>query len=548
MLAKRKDAEEQEEMCEIKRVMEAVVVTCLMLLLAPVSGFGQQVYDVVVYGGTSAGVISAITAAREGMTVALIEPGRHLGGMAASGLSATDIEYGNKQVIGGYALEFYTRVGAHYGIEQYGQDVAWYYEPHIGEQIFNQMVKDAGVTVFLSHRLQEKTGVQKEGLRITEIRTENGTAFRARVYVDCSYEGDLMSQAGVSYTLGRESRADYGETLAGVREHTVDHQWLVKVSPYDNNGKLVPEVSAVGPGEPGAGDKKIEAYNFRLCLTRNRSNRVAFPKPTDYDPRRYELLVRLLESTRGKTGRFPRFGEITRIVHLPMEKADFNNNGAFSTDYIGMSWDYPEADYRHRAEIREEHINYIKGFFYFLAHDPRVPTDLQREVNAWGLAKDEFTDTENWPHQLYVREARRLVGEYVMTQRDVQIDIRKPDSVGMGSYKIDSHNTTRYVAADGRVINEGDTEIPLDAPYEIPYRIMLPKRNEVVNLLVPICVSATHVAYSTLRMEPQYMILGQAAGVAASLAVKEGNAAQDVSVVDLRVKLIEQKAILGVNN
>jgi len=410
--------------------------------------------------------------------------------------------------------------------------------------VFGEMTKEAGVRVFFGHRLREQDGVKRQGVRIAEIRMENGTVFRARVYIDCSYEGDLIAQAGVSYTWGRESASQYGETLAGVREQTVDHQWLVKVSPYDKDGELLPEVSPAPPGTPGAADKKVEAYNFRLCLTQERNKQVAFPKPSGYDARRYELMGRLLQAIRQKTGRSPRFDEITRIVKLPNGKADFNNNGAFSTDYIGMSWDYPEAGYRRRAEIREDHVNYIKGFFYFLAHDPRVPADLQDEVNSWGLAKDEFIDTEHWPHQLYVREARRMVGEYIMTQRDVQAGIREPNSIGMGSYKIDSHNTFRYVTAEGTVANEGDTEVPLKGPYQIPYRILVPKRNEITNLLVPVCVSTTHVAYSTLRMEPQYMILGEAAGVAASLAIKENKAVQEIDVTKLRNRLKQQGAIL----
>lgn len=526
------------------RTWQVAALCCLMSLAISCALSAQQKYDVVVYGGTAAGVMSAVSAAREGMSVALLEPGRHLGGMASGGLSATDIDYGNKRVIGGYALEFYTRVGARYEINRYGEEAAWYYEPHIGEEVFGEMTKEAGIKVFFGQRLREKDGVKKEGERIVEIRMENGATFRAQMYIDSSYEGDLLAQAGVSYTWGRESASQYGETLAGVREQTVDHQWLVKVSPYDREGKLLPEVSVAPPGLPGAADKKVEAYNFRLCLTQERSNQVAFPKPSGYDTRRYELMARLLQAMSQKNGRSPRFGEITRIVKLPNKKADFNNNGAFSTDYIGMSWDYPEAEYRRRAAIREDHVNYIKGFFYFLAHDPRVQTDLQNEVNSWGLAKDEFADTEHWPHQLYVREARRMVGEYVMTQQDVQPNTQKPDSVGMGAYKIDSHNTYRYVTPDGGVANEGDTEIPLVTPYEIPYRILVPKRKEVGNLLVPVCVSASHIAYSTLRMEPQYMILGHAAGVAASLAIKDGKTVQDVDARELRNKLKQQRAIV----
>jgi hypothetical protein len=504
------------------------------------AAFAQEKYDLVVYGGTAGGVITAVSGAREGLKVVLLEPGAHLGGMATGGLSRTD--FGKKEVIGGYALEFYWRVGRKYGIQRFAQDVAWFYEPKVGEQVLREMLEQAGVRVLMRHRLREKTGVEKSGTRLASIQTENGARFAGQMFADCSYEGDLMAQSGVRYTFGRESQAEYRESLAGVRERTPLHQFLVRVSPYGADGKLLAEVDSGPRGAPGSADKKVQAYNFRMILSEDPSNQVAFPKPPAYDPKRYELLARLLDAMTTKLGRPPVMNEVTLIARIPNGKADINNQGAFSTDYIGKSWDYPDGDYTTRARIWQDHVDYVKGFFYFLAHDPRVPASLQKEINSWGLAKDEFIDTENWPHQLYIREARRMVGEFVVTQKDLQADLKKPDVIGMGSYNSDSHNIQRLATADGAVENEGDMQVAV-TPYQIPYRVMLPKRDQAVNLLVPVCFSASHVAYSSLRMEPQYMILGHAAGVAASLALKSEKAVQDISVAALQEKLKSQGAI-----
>jgi len=513
----------------------------LLLLGCAAYAIGQPAaYDLVVYGGTASGVVTAVAGAREGLKVVLLEPGAHLGGMATGGLSRTD--FGRKEVIGGYALEFYWRVGRKYEIQRFAQDVAWFYEPKVGEQVFREMLDEAGVTVRLHHRLREKTGVEKSGNQVTTITTENGARFAGRIFADCSYEGDLMAQSGISYTFGREAQAQYGEALAGVREHTPKHQFLVRVSPYDDKGKLLPEVDP-GPREaPGSADKKVQAYNFRMILSEDPANQVAYPKPANYDPKRYELLARLLDAMTKKLGRPPVMHEVCLIARIPNKKADINNQGAFSTDFIGKSWLYPDGDYATKARIWQDHIDYVAGFFYFLAHDARVPAPLQKEINSWGLAKDEYPDTNHWPHQLYIREARRMVGNFVVTQKDVQTDLAKPDVIGMGSYNSDSHNIQRISTADGAVENEGDMQVAV-TPYQIPYRVMLPKQAEAANVLVPVCFSASHVAYSSLRMEPQYMIIGQAAGVAASLALKSGKAVQDISVPDLQSKLKSQGAV-----
>lgn len=498
-------------------------------------------YDLIVYGGTAGGAITAIAGAREGLNVLLLEPGQHVGGMATGGLSRTD--FGKKEVIGGYAMEFYWRIGLKYEMGRFAQDVAWYYEPKVGEQVLREMLGEARVEVKFGARLAEHNGLVKSGLRIQAIRLENGATYQARMFSDSTYEGDLMAQAGVNYTWGRESAEQYGESLAGVREHTPLHQFLDQVRARDANGKLLPEISGAPKGATGSADRKVQAYNFRMILSNDPANLVPYPKPPGYDPHRYELLALRLAGETQRLGRVPHYHEEVLIAPIPNHKADFNNQGAFSTDYIGGSWDYPNAGYARRAAIRQAHVDYTEGFFYFLAHDARVPKPLQEEVNRWGLAKDEFVDTNNWPHQLYVREARRMVGEFVATQKDVQTDLTKPDPIGMGSYNSDSHNIQRVEMPDGFVENEGDMQVAAK-PYQIPFRVMLPKPAEAVNLLVPVCFSASHVAYSSMRMEPQYMIIGQAAGVAAAMAIRAGTSVQAVDSHALIEKLKQQGAVL----
>lgn len=501
---------------------------------------GQQSFDLVVYGGTAGGVMTAISGARHGLKTVLLEPRDHVGGMATGGLSRTDT--GVREVIGGLALEFYYRVGDRYEMRRYKNPVAWFYEPKVGEAVMREMLKEAGVTVLFRHRLREKTGVTKQGTEVVEIATDNGAHFRGKVFADCSYEGDLMAQAKVTYTTGRESSAQYGESLAGVRDKTPYHQFLFDVPARDAAGKPLPELVDERPAAPGTADKKIQAYNFRIIATNVAANRVPWPKPSNYDAKRYELLARYLEAFVKVRGRSPVFHELTLIAPIPHGKADFNNNGPFSTDYIGKNYGYPDGDYATRERIWQEHVDYVQGFYYFLANDPRVPKDLQNEVNEWGLPKDEYVDSGNWPHQLYVREARRMVGVYVATQKDLQTDLRKDDVIGMGSYNSDSHNIQRFVNARGMAENEGDMQVAV-RPYQIPFRIVLPKKEEARNLLVPVCFSASHVAYSSLRMEPQYMILGHAAGVAAALAIHGRTAVQDVSIAELQKTLKSEAAV-----
>jgi FAD-dependent oxidoreductase family protein len=496
-----------------------------------------QTFDLVVYGGTAGGVMTAAAAAREGLNVALIEPGHHLGGMVSGGLGWTD--YGRKEVIGGYSLEFFHRVGA-----KYGRDIEWHFEPHVAEAVFSDLVKETGVHVFLQHRLREKQGVTKSGTTVASLTMENGAVFRGRIVADASYEGDVMAQSGVTYTWGREGISEYNESLAGVRDRTPLHQFRAAVSPLDSSGKLLPEIMPRSKDPVGAADKRVQAYNFRLCMTKNPENRIAWPKPANYSPARYELLARYLPAFEKELKRPLAINDVMKADILQNGKTDTNNNGAFSTDYIGGSYEYPEGTYATRARIRQAHVDYIQGFLYFLASDPRIPSGLSAEMKEWGLCKDEFVDNDHWPYQLYVREARRMVGEYVMSQKDIQTELTKPDSIGMGSYNSDSHNVQRRPTEDGSAVeNEGDMQVAVN-PYEIPYRMLLPKRDQATNLLVPVCFSATHVAYSTLRMEPQYMILGQAAGIAAKMAIDARQPLQAVDTKRLSARLLSQRAVL----
>jgi hypothetical protein len=520
----------------------AVVLVLLPLTLLPAAARAiERRADVVVYGATAGGVMAAVAAARAGKSVLLLEPGKHLGGMVSGGLGATDA--GNRAAVGGYAREFFDRVRAHY-TRKYGArspqvkdcSAGFHFEPHVAAALFRALLEEAKVEVHFGQRLQR---VRKKGPRIVSLATAAGDTCRAAVFVDASYEGDLLAGAGVPYTVGREGRAKYGESIAGVQARSPFHQWPVKVSPFAEGGKLLPFVQAGPAGAPGAGDRKVQAYNYRLCLTQRADNRLPFAKPAGYDPKRYELLARYLAKRPGL-----KVGQLMNPVRMPNGKTDTNNNGPFSTDHIGANWDYPEADHATRERIRADHIRYTQGFLYFLANDPRVPAALQKEMRTWGLAKDEFTDTDHWPHQLYVREARRMLGAYVMTQADLMEKRSKDDSVGLGSYTADSHHVQRIATADGGVINEGDFQVPV-RPYAIAYRSLTPKAGACSNLLVPVCLSASHVAYGSIRMEPVYMILGQASGVAAALAVEGKTSVQEVPVSKLLARLKAQKAVLS---
>lgn len=511
----------------------------LSVLLAPLSSSAASTrqYDVVVYGATPSGIAMAVAASREEVSVAIVDPGHHIGGLVAGGLSSTD--KGNPAVIGGISREFFTKVGTHYG-----EPVEWNFEPHVATEVFRSMLHDAHVATFFDSPIEEHGGVQKKDGRILSIRTRNGMEFRASVFADCSYEGELMGLAGVTYTWGREPQTEYGESLAGVRgPQRPDHLFTVHVSPYNAAGHLLPEVQPGHPGLIGTGDKKVQAYGFRMCITQKADNKIPFPKPEHYDPARYEILARLVEAEMKEKGRAPVLHDMIIMSKLKGDKFDVNSFGAVSTDHIGASWGFPSADAKRRQVIWQDHYNYEAGFFYFLGHSDRIPKSLRDEVNSYGLAKDEFTDTNGWPWQLYIRESRRMVGEYVMRQQDIQQDVTKPDAIGMGSYQSDSHGVERVATTAGWTQNEGEMYVPTK-PYQIPYRMILPKPTETKNLLVPVCFSATHVAYSTLRMEPQYMIIGQAAGVAAAMAIQYHSSIYDISIPMLQQKLRKEHAVL----
>ncbi len=507
----------------------------------PGDGPKPQRADVLVYGATPAGIMAALAVARAGKSVILLEPGTHLGGMVTGGLGATDT--GNRLAIGGYAREFFTRIREYY-VQKYGaasvqvRDCSdgFHFEPHVAMHVFRELLREARITVRLQKRLH---ALRQEGPRLQALTDQEGQEYRAQVFIDATYEGDLLARAGVRSTVGREASSQYGESLAGVQRFSPAHQWPVKISGLDRAGKLLPFLQPGTPGAPGAGDRKVQAYNFRLCLTQRPDLRLPFPKPANYDAGTYELLRRYLAKQPNL-----KVGQLMNPVRLPNGKTDTNNNGPFSTDVIGGSWSYPEATAAERAQIWRAHADYTKGFLWFLANDPAVPKQLQEEMRTWGLSKGEFEDTGHWPPQLYVREARRMLDTYIMTQADIQKNRLKDDSVGLGSYNTDSHHVQRVVDAHGFVVNEGDFQVGVQ-PYAIPYRSLLPRASECVNLLVPVCCSASHVAYGTIRMEPVYMILGQASGVAASLAADAHIRVQDVPVRRLQERLRAQRVVLS---
>jgi len=515
----------------------------------------SRVADVVVYGATSGGIAAAIQTARMGKTVILVEPGKHLGGLTSGGLGATDI--GNKAAIGGIAREFYRRVARHYAgddawvqqtrddfrkqsrRDQAQEDTMWTFEPHVAEAIYREMLREAKVTVLVGQRLDLKSGVVRAGNRIGAITTESGQTLRGAMFIDATYEGDLMARAGVSYHVGREANAKYGETINGVFFGD-KHQFKVPVDPYvvpgDPTSGLLPCIHGGNPGQAGQGDNRIQAYNFRMCMTDDPANRLPFPRPAGYDPKRYELLLRYLHG-----GVWDALGSITP---MPNRKTDTNNNGGFSTDNIGMNYDYPDGDYATRERILGEHVTYQQGLMWFLANDPRVPERVRKDVNRWGLCKDEFTDSGGWPHQMYVREARRMIGDYVMTQQNCQRGRTAEDSVGLAAYTMDSHNCQRYVDKTGHARNEGDVQVGGFPPYPIAYRAIVPRESECANLVVPVCLSASHIAYGSIRMEPVFMVLGQSAATAACLAIDRASPIQRIDVSTLQARLKADGQIL----
>ena len=535
-------------------------------LIASLSTFAFQKKeleaDIVIYGGTSGAITAAVSAVKLGKKVIVVSPDKHLGGLSSGGLGFTDT--GNKEVIGGLSREFYHRVYMHYQNDnswkwqkksEYGNKgqgtpamdgkdrTMWIFEPHVAEQIMEDFVKENNIRVYRNEWLDRSNGVRMVKGSIISIKTLSGKVFKGKMFIDATYEGDLMAASKVSYHIGREANTVYGEQWNGVQPEVFQHGHHFKkpVDPYkipgDKSSGLLTGISDQPPGNKGEGDDKLQAYCFRMCMTNHPDNRITFPKPDNYNAMDYELLARIFQS--GWTELFDKFDDI------PNRKTDTNNHGPFSSDFIGMNYDYPEASYEERRKIIKAHEDYQKGLYYFMTTDSRVPAALQEKLKTWGLAKDEFKDNGNWPHQLYIREARRMVSDYVMTENEVLGKKEVPKPIGMGSYSLDSHNTQRYVTEKGFVQNEGDIGVKAPKPYSIGYGAIIPKASECTNLFVPVCLSSSHIAYGSARMEPVFMILGESAATAAALAIDDKVTVQNVSYDKLEKLLLNQKQRLN---
>jgi hypothetical protein len=565
----------------IKHKLMKLLSTNILLVFFILCSYGQKAkkYDVVIYGGTSAGIASAIQTSRMGKTVVIIEPTNRLGGMTTGGLGQTDI--GNKHVIGGISREFYQNIRKYYdnpnnwkwqSKEDYmdsGQtrtekkeDAMWTFEPSAALKVYQQMLASEKVDIIYGERLNRKTGVVKKDGRIITIQMENGSKYSGKMFIDATYEGDLMAASGVSYSIGRESNKEYGETLNGVQANKFNrtlkwtlsrngynHNFADGVDPYvikgDPNSGLLPYIVEGGrPGIDGHGDKGIQAYCFRMTLTDHPENRITFKKPENYEELNYELLFRNYEADNGSE-----INEMPWINSpMPNKKTDTNNRRGFSTDFIGQNYNYPEGSYEEREKIVQAHRNYQQGLMWTLAYHPRIPKKIRDEVSKWGTCKDEYEEGgDGWQQQLYIREARRMKSDYVMTQKNCEGIDMVEDPIGMGAYGMDSHHVQRFVDANGYVQNGGNVEAPVANPYPISYRSIIPKKDECENLLVPVCVSATHIAFGSIRMEPVFMVLGQSAAFAACQAIDQRRAVQDIDYSLLKERLLKGKQVLEIN-
>ena len=534
-------------------------------------------YDIVIYGGTSAGVSAAIQSSRMGKSVVLIEPTNRIGGLTTGGLGQTDI--GNKQAIGGISREFYENIKKYYDDPENwkwekrsdykdggqtrteeGEATMWTFEPSAALAVYKSMMDKEKIKMVYNERLNRETGVKKVAGKIESITMESGKIFKGKVFLDATYEGDLMASAGVSYAVGRESNEEYGETLNGVQANSINtsltglvsrnafnHNFIPGVDPYVVKGDpisgLLPNVNEK-PGLEGEGDKKIQAYCFRMCLTDHPENRIPFQKPANYDEVNYELLFRNYEARKGPIREMYSYGNsLLPWINssMPNRKTDTNNKFGFSTDYIGRNYDYPEASYAEREKIIEDHRNYQMGLMWTLANHPRIPAEVREEASRWGTTKDEFERADGWQQQLYVREARRMVSDYVMTQKNCEALTVAEDAIGLAAYGMDSHNVQRYVDANGYVQNEGNVEAHGFKPYPISYGALVPKKEECQNLIVPVCVSSTHIAFGSIRMEPVFMVLGQSAATAAVLAIDANVSVQDVPYPNLKEQLLKDR-------
>lgn len=556
-------------------------LTLLVALAAGCKNNDKYSADLIIYGGTPAGISAAIQASRLGKSVVLIEPGNRLGGLTTGGLGQTDI--GNKQVIGGIAREFYRNIKRYYedptnwvwqtrsDYKDGGQtssdeneDAMWTFEPSAALKVFNEMIRDSDIRIVYSQRLNRSTGVKKAANSIASVSMESGDTYYGKMFIDASYEGDLMAAAGVSYTVGREANSQYGESLNGIQtsdygktllgtisHNSVHHNFIAGVDPYiikgDPSSGLLPFISEGGPGTEGNGDKGIQAYCFRMTLTDHPENRIPFAKPENYDELDYELLFRNYEAASGPLEEMYSYGDplIPWINSaMPNRKTDINNQKGFSTDFIGQNWDYPEASYEEREKIVERHRQYQQGLMWTLAYHPRIPEKVREKVAQWGTCKDEYEREDGWQQQLYIREARRMVSDYIMTQKNCEGIEIVDDPIGMAAYGMDSHHIKRYVNSRGYVANEGNVEAHVKDPFPISYRSVVPKKDECCNLLVPVCLSASHIAFGSIRMEPVFMILGQSSAIIACLGIEEGKGVQDLKYKKLVKELSTQGQIL----
>ena len=553
-----------------------------IVILSPINASAQiiQSYDVVIYGGTSAGVSAAIQCSRMGKKVILIEPTNRMGGLTTGGLGKTDI--GNKQAIGGLAREFYQNIKRYYlkpenwiwekredykgvGYNTFNEDAMWAFEPSVALKVYQEMVKnESNIHIVYNQRLNRKTGVKKEKQVIKSIQMESGQIYQGKMFMDCTYEGDLMAASGVSYTVGRESNSQYGESLNGVQANNfnltlhkklsrngIHHNFIEGVSPYLVKGNpksgLLPFVSAEKPGIDGQADNKIQAYCYRMTLTNLPENRIPFKKPVGYKELEYELLFRNYEAAKGDIRNMYNYGDpLVPWINsaMPNRKTDTNNQKGFSTDFIGQNYRYPEASYDERLKIAALHKKYQQGLMWTLSYHPRIPKQVRDVVSEWGTCKDEFISDSGWTDQLYIREARRMVSDYVMTQRNCEAMAVAEDAIGLGAYQMDSHPIQRYVDVNGFVKNEGNVEAHVNAPFPISYKSIIPKKSEITNLFIPVCLSSSHIAYGSIRMEPVFMVLGQSAAIAASIAIDKNVQAQEVSYSELRAALIKNNQIL----
>lgn len=532
-----------------KFLIKTILISCILLQQLNVRGQNNQTYDIVIYGATSAGIIAGYTAIKMGKTAVVIATDEHIGGLSTGGLGQTDI--GNKKAIGGQSHQFYRDLGTYYGKEE-----AWTFEPKAASKIFENYIKETQLPFIKNQRINKI--IKKNGAIVSVLlvptfeKGKPSQEIQGKVFLDCTYEGDLFAMAGVPFMLGREDNSRFNETLNGYQLPSYQkqsgwHQFPDHVSPYktigDPKSGLLYGISKDKPSKTGKGDKRIQAYNFRICLTDSAENRIPIEKPANYDPQKYELLGRLIEAQ-------PNYKMVKNYFiwsRMPNRKTDINNRGGFSTDMIGANYEWPTASFEERKAIYNDHFQYTMGYLYFMQTDSRVPEHIRSFVKNWGLPKDEYINNKHFTPQLYIREGRRMVGEYVMTEKNCTGKEIVEDPIGLAAYTMDSHNTQRIVV-NGMVKNEGNVEVGKFSPYGISYRAITPKEKHCTNLLVPVCLSSSHIAFGSIRMEPVFMILGESAAVAAVHAIEQKTTVQRIDIKKLQKELLKRKQILEWNN